>query len=77
MLDFALQSLSAIPLLLGLWLMGNKKLLGPLLAWVAEAFTAVVGFEHHTWSIVLIGVVLFVVQGRNFLKWRPEGVRWL
>lgn len=76
MLDFVIQTLSAVPLLTGLWLMGNRRLLGPFLAFVAEFFTTLTGIRHGAWSIVLIGAVLFVVQGRNFLKWRAEGVRW-
>lgn len=75
-IDFVVQFLAAIPLLVGLWLMGNRRRSGPFLAFIAEGFTTYVGITHHTWSIVLIGVVLFVVQGRNFLKWQKEGVRW-
>jgi hypothetical protein len=76
MIDFIVQFLAAVPLLVGLWLMGDRRLLGPFLAFIAEAFTTAVGVTHGAWSIVLIGVVLFFVQGRNFLKWRREGVRW-
>jgi hypothetical protein len=76
MTDFTVQLLSAVLLLLGLWLMGDKKLIGPFLACLAELFTTVVGATHHVWSIILIGGVLFVVQGRNFLKWKREGTRW-
>ena len=74
--DFVIQFLGAIPLLVGLWLMGNKRLLGPFLACIAELFTTIVGVTHHAWSIILIGVVLFFVQGRTFFKWRREGDRW-
>lgn len=76
MIDFIIQTLGAIPLLIGLWLMGNKRLIGPFLCFVAEFFTTVVGITHHVWSIILIGDVLFVVQLRNSLKWKNEGVSW-
>jgi hypothetical protein len=76
MLDFIIQFLAAVPLLIGLWLMGNKRLLGPFLCFMAEGFTTTVGIQHHVWSIVVIGAVLFVVQLRNFLKWRREGAPW-
>lgn len=76
MLDFIVQALGAGPLLVGLWLMGNKRLRGPALCTVAEGFTTAVGVMHHVWSIILIGGVLFVVQGRNFIKWRSEGTAW-
>lgn len=76
MIDFLIQFLSAALLLVGLWLMGNNRLVGVLMAFIAEAFTTIVGIQHHVWSVVIIGVVLFFVQGRNFLKWRREGVRW-
>lgn len=76
MIDFLIQAAGAFGLLLGLWLMGDKRLLGPFLCFLAEGFTTVIGITHHVWSIIVIGAVLFVVQGRNFWKWRKEGVRW-
>jgi hypothetical protein len=76
MIDFVIQFLATSLLLSGLWLMGNKRLIGPFLAFLAEFFTTIVGIQHRTWSIIVIGAVLFVVQGRNFLKWHKEGVRW-
>jgi hypothetical protein len=76
MLDFVVQALAAGLLFIGLWLMGNKRLLGPCITAIAEVFTTTVGIWHHTWSIVLIGVVLAVIQSRNFFKWRQEGVSW-
>lgn len=75
MIDFVNQSLCAILLLAGLWLMGNKRLLGPAITTVAEVFTVIVGVTHRTWSIVLIGAVLTFVQGRNFIKWKREGIK--
>jgi hypothetical protein len=76
MIDFLIQSLAAILLFAGLWMMGNKRLLGPFVTAVAEVFTTAVGITHRTWSIVLIGIVLSFVQARNFIKWRKEGTRW-
>ena len=76
MIDFFIQLFAAVPLLVGLWLMGNKRLIGPFLCFLAEGFTTAVGIMHHAWSIILIGIVLFFVQARNFLKWRREGVSW-
>ncbi len=76
MIDFIIQALAAGPLLVGLWLMGNGRKIGPFLAALAEIFTVLVGVMHNAWSIVLIGAVLFVVQGRNFIKWHKEGKRW-
>ena len=76
MIDFIVQFLATSLLLIGLWLMGNKRLIGPLMTAFAEIFTTIVGVTHHTWSIVVIGVVLSVVQARNFFKWRKEGTRW-
>jgi hypothetical protein len=76
MIDFLVQALATILLLVGLWVMGNKRLLGPFLCFLAEGFTTAVGIMHHVWSIILIGAVLFVVQVRNFIKWRAEGASW-
>lgn len=76
MLDFTVQFLATVLLLSGLWIMGNKRLLGSLLAFIAEFFTVFVGIMHDAWSITLIGAVLFLVQLRNFIKWRRAGVPW-
>lgn len=76
MIDFTIQFFGTAFLLIGLWLMGNKRLIGPFLAFLAEGLTTIIGITHHVWSVIVIGVVLFFVQGRNFLKWRAEGVGW-
>lgn len=76
MLDFTVQALSAGLLFVGLWLMGDKRLLGPALCCLAEMFCVVVGVVHDVWSLVLIGMVLFLVQLRNFVKWSNEGSPW-
>ncbi len=73
MIDFIVQFLATSLLLVGLWLMGNKKLSGPILACLAEVFTTAVGIMHNAWSIVVIGAVLFIIQGRNAIKWYKEG----
>ena len=74
--DFVVQFLATSLLLYGLWVMGNRKLKGPFLAAVAEIFTTLVGTTHHAWGIVVIGVVLFVVQVRNFFLWQSQGLDW-
>lgn len=76
MLDFIVQFLGTSLLLVGLWLMGDKRLLGPALAFFAELFIVVVGLTHDAWSIVVIGLCLGVVQARNFMKWKKEGAPW-
>lgn len=76
MIDFIIQLLFTITLLSGIWLTGNKQLRGPFICTVAEFLTVTVGVMHHTWSIIVIGAVLAIVQGRNFIKWRREGTRW-
>jgi hypothetical protein len=74
--DFLIQLVGTVLLLSGIWFTGNKRLLGPFLAFISEFFMAVIGVQHHAWSIVVIGSVLFVIQGRNFLKWRKDGTEW-
>jgi hypothetical protein len=76
MVDFVIQFLATTLLLVGLWIMGNKKLIGVLMVVVAEVFTTMVGIMYGTWSIIVIGVCLTVVQGRNFIKWRKEKTPW-
>lgn len=77
MIDFIIQFLAASLLLSGLWIMGNKKLLGVLLVIIAEIFTTIVGIMYGTWSIVVIGVCLTIIQSRNFIKWKKEKTPWI
>jgi hypothetical protein len=77
MLDFVIQLLATVLLLEGVWFMGNRNLLlGPLLTTISEIPWVIIGITHHTRSLIVISVVLFFAQGRIFLKWRKEGVRW-
>jgi hypothetical protein len=76
MIDFTVQFLATVLLLAGLWLMGNKKLAGVAMVVVAEIFTTAVGIMYGTWSIIVIGICLTIVQGRNFIKWRKEDTPW-
>ena len=76
LLDNGLQLFGTSFLLVGLWLTGNRALLGPALATVSEVMLMIVGVWHGVWSLFVIGLALFFVQGRNFLKWRREGVAW-
>lgn len=75
--DFAVQATAAVGLFYGLWQSGNTRLRGPLACFIAEAATTLVGIKHpEAWSMIVIGGVLFIVQLRNFLKWKKEGKAW-
>ena len=74
--DFVVQSLAAFLLFTGLWLTGNKRLLGPFVTLIADIFNGYVGITHHVWCITLISSVRFVIQGRNFVKWYRERTGW-
>lgn len=76
MIDFLIQLVGTALLLAGIYYSGNVRLLGPFLAFISELFMVVIGLQHHAWSIVVIGSVLFMVQLRNFVKWAHEGKPW-
>lgn len=76
MLDFLTQAGATIFLLGGIWMMGNKLKRGPAISCLAEILFVIVGVQHHVWSNVAIGSVLFLVQARNFWKWNKEGAAW-
>ena len=73
----ALQFFAAGVLLLGLWLMGNHKRIGPLLASLSELLWIIVFLPSHLWGGVFLSAILFAMQARNFFKWSQEGVPWL
>lgn len=76
MIDFILQILSALLLFYGIWQTGNNLLRGPVITLFAELLTIFVGVIHGVWSLILIGIVLFIIQGRNSRKWFKEGKEW-
>lgn len=76
MFDFLIQFLAMVLLLVGLWEIGNEKLRGPFLGFTSNIFTMILGVTHHLWSFLVIGILVFVIQGRNFFKWKKEGVQW-
>lgn len=74
--NLLLQFLAAAVLLIGLWLMGNNRKSGPALASFSELLWIACFLPHAMWGGVFLSAVLFVMQGRNFIKWHREGVRW-
>lgn len=72
-----LQFFAAGVLLIGLYLMGNQKKLGPFLAGASEAIWVVVFIPPHMWGGIFLSTILFVMQARNFIKWHREGLPWL
>lgn len=74
--NLALQFVAAGILLVGLWQMGNRKLIGPALATIAEVLWVVAFVPNEIWGGVFLSVVLTIFQGRNFVKWYAERVPW-
>jgi hypothetical protein len=74
--NLALQFAAAAVLLVGLWLMGNNRLLGPTLAAASEVLWVLVFWPRGMWGGVFLSLVLAVMQTRNAIKWYREGVRW-
>jgi hypothetical protein len=71
------QFIAAGILLVGLYLMGNQKRLGPLLAAASEALWIAVFLPPHLWGGIFLSTVLFCMQARNFIKWSRAGLPWL
>lgn len=74
LIDFLAQAAASCLLFAGIYETGNHRCRGPALATTSELIFIGVGIYHDVWSLSLVGVVLAVLQGRNFLKWRKEGV---
>jgi hypothetical protein len=76
MLYLLLQFVAAGILLLGLFLMGNHRKSGPLLAALSEALWIGVFIPPRLWGGIFLSSILFIMQMRNFIKWYKEGVSW-
>ncbi len=71
-----LQFFATGVLLLGLYLMGNHRKSGPLLAALSEALWIIVFVPVDLWGGIVLSTILFIMQMRNFIKWHREGVVW-
>ena len=77
MVNLLLQFAAAGILLLGLYLMGNQKKLGPFLSAASELLWIVIFIPPELWGGVFLSAVLLVMQVRNFIKWHKEGLPWV
>lgn len=75
-LDLALQGVATLTLLVGLWRLGDHRLSGPFLAAIAELMWMAVFVPHRVYGGIVLSVILFAMQARNWWKWRSEGVSW-
>ena len=77
MFDFILQAVATALLFYGIWQCGNVRRRGPFSLVIAEILFIIVGVLHpETWSIAVVGLVLGIIQARNYLKWTNEGKEW-
>jgi len=72
-IDLFIQTAAVVLFVWGLIESGNLRLRGPLLALGSELCFIWVGIMHDAWSVFAVGVIIGVVQLRNFVKWYKKG----
>lgn len=56
----------------GLWLVGNKRIMGWVLGLVTQAFWVATIVLFDSWGLLPTTVALTIVYTRNIIKWRRE-----
>jgi hypothetical protein len=55
-----------------MWLMGNKKPMGPLVAIASEVVWLGLIIKASLWGLLPLNAALVVIQTRNFIKWTSK-----
>jgi hypothetical protein len=70
--SLVLQGVACATTFSAMWLMGNKKTIGPALGVLSDIFFFAVNVYAGLWLCAAFCATLTVVHVRNFLKWRRE-----
>ena len=71
-ISIGLQAATVIMTWVSSWLIGNKSLLGPLLAIGSCLLLIIVNAYAGLWILIPMCAVSAVIQGRNYIKWKRE-----
>lgn len=70
--SLAIQLAASVATLVAMWLMGNKKPMGPVIAVASEFVWLALIFYAKLWGILPLTAALLVIHTRNAWKWRKE-----
>ncbi len=73
-LSFILSWGGCLLLLLGLKLIGDKKISGFYIALIAEALWIIWGIFAGAWALVVMSIVLSVMYARAIYLWKKDAV---
>ncbi len=55
-----------------MWLMGNKKISGPIWGLGGQVVWFGMIFTNELWGLMPLAIWLTVIHGRNYMKWRTD-----
>lgn len=75
LVDWLLQGGGTVTLLYGLYLMGNRRIWGPILCGGSEILWIAAFIPHQMYGGIVLSTILMSMQARNTVKWYKEGIR--
>lgn len=72
MIGIALQVVACVTTFAAIWLMGNKKTIGPALGIVSDVCFFAVNIYADLWITGAFCAGMTAIHARNFIKWRKE-----
>ena len=70
--SLGLQAVAAGTTLASSWIIGNKKVLGPVLGVVGSLAFGVLSIYLHLWLILPLNILTAAINTRNTIKWCRE-----
>jgi hypothetical protein len=71
-LGISLQVVACATTLYAMWMMGNKKTIGPAFGIVSDICFFAVNVYAGLWLCAGFCATLTVIHARNYMKWRKE-----
>ena len=72
----AIQVVGALLSGLSMWLMGDETLWGPLVSFLAGFPFLALYASLGAYFVMPMTLVFMLIDVRNFVKWRREGITW-
>jgi hypothetical protein len=69
-----LDILAALMTMIMFWLMGNKKLAGPIFGILTQVVWIIYATMLESWAMLIVSIIIMVIHIRNIILWSHAGV---
>lgn len=70
--SLSIQIVASTLSITGLWFMGSKRIIGPVISLVAQGPWLVLNVYCELWGLLPATLAFIVVSARNLIKWRRD-----